>query len=538
MVFYYYIVMALFKNVSLKIKPKRIIEHDLSPDDTEPQPINFETYYDVYKKCPELVGVINTLVTDIIGSGWTLTGDDKKIKAMNKLLIDINFRAKLKNFLIHAFLTGEGYLEYQKVNREKAYELVKRTYKDFVSKVRVEKSYRNKINFNKKFIDKEAKRILKFIEDNYVLPFNLNNIKSSTIEIKVNDKGDVIGYIQKVNNEEIKFSPEEIIRWGPFNLGEVYNFTPTKSVLSDIATLIFAKEYAGKFFENGGEPNAIYILPKARGLDDRNYQVLKKELQEARKKKNWHKVMVFTGEVQREKLNDFNKDLEFPQLIKEMTMRILMAFGVPPTQTPFGSTLKGSARELNENYWKNIDFWQRELEDLFNKYIFNDYGITFRLSKPYKIDELREAQILGILVDRGLISLKEARERIGYYGEIPNDLLPKQPRRDLPQRDLGDRQDARGLGMDVGRRLANLVPSISKSQLVIDFDDPNVKKVNVDDFIKIVEARGTFQTQKVFYKDNGDTYILYYSDGLFIYYTEVNKEDFNDELLMGAIKVV
>jgi len=518
--------MQLLKNVVLKF-PKRLVPREWPDDEPQPTPISYKTLYDTFEQCPEVVSAITAPVTDMLSDGFDLIqlkGAKKRKEQMLAHLEKIDFLPKCFQQLVHGFITGDGYLEYQGLSHQKVASIVNKV---------VDKMYGERIvNLTKETKFNVRSKILEKINKNIVLPFNIWNIRSDTIKIKVDKHGNPIGYVQEVDSgDRIKFKPDEIIHWKPYDLGKAYGFTPLKSALNDTATLLFAKEYAGKFFENGGVPNFIFTLPKSRGLSDRNYQLLKHEIKEANTKGKWHKSMVFTGEVNIQKINDFNKDMEFAELIKQMTYRIFMCFGTPITVTPLGVGSKAAGREMNEMYWKRISFWQTKYEYLLNNSIFLKHGFKIVFRKTYKIDELREAQIIGILRDRDLISEREARLRIGYLDDKEPGPEPKRPQRDLPRRDLGDRQDARGLGNDVGARLASYK-----------FKDYGYMEVSWDYFKRIVDYFSPFQTAKILYRETENYWELFFSDGTINYKCIVPKSDIDEDemrlLLVNAIPIV
>jgi len=507
--------MPLLKNKRIKLFPKREINRSIWTDDDETQPtsVNLDTLYRVFEECSELYSIINVLVTDILSDGFDIVaqkdsgGVTKKSKRMEKHLLQINFYKKLERFLIHTFITGDGYFEIKRIPN-------------------ISKSIKNIVN-KFQFISKdEISEIYKNIDEEIIFPFNIWNIKSSTMEMAVDKTGQPLYYVQKVDGNEIKFSPDQIIHFSLTNLGSVYSIPPTYPLLDDIATLLSAKHYAGKFFENGGIPNNIFVIKNGRGLEDRNYQVLKTEIREMRNKKNWQKNLVLTGDVEVQKLNEFNKDLEFRNLIELMTHRLLMAYGVPPIRLGIIDK-KSNNKEMTEGYWKRINFLQKEIEELLNNKIFNNYGLYFKFRRSYKIDEIREAQIVSILYDRGLITSREARLKMGYVNDInKNEAPPVMRGNDLPYRDMGDRQEGgRGRGVDVGAKLVS--PANKEMDLRKSLD---ILEVSFNDFVNIVEKLVPFNEAKIFYKktikDNVIGYELYFSDQVFKYKSFISEELF------------
>jgi len=448
--------MGLFTNSKLSV-PKRQIPSFSSwtegQNEKEANPINYETFYNAYKQCPEFLAVIESIVTDIVSDGGTITSDKKNpknIEAMDEHLLKIDFVKKLKQWLRHGLLTGDGYMEFHILTSGKFDNIVSECFKSIYDRKisKGVKDIRLLKNINKRWNEKSSIK---------KLPFNIYPIKTTGMTKIVGRDGELKNYRQNVNAKITEFEKEEIINWMPINIGEVYGMTPAQAVTDDIATLLYAKQYAGKFFENGGVPNIIFILEKARGMGDRNYEVAKTEIKAARKRKNWQKSMVLTGGgggIKIEKINDFKKDMEFIELINVCIRNIAMGFGVPPSKVPYKMETKGDLKEMNEGYWKDINEFQNQIERIVNKKIFNLYDMKWRFNRTYKIDEMREAQIIALLRDRELITEKEARNRIGYFTEKEKEAnSATRPSADVKHRDPGDKQDARGTGVDNGARL-------------------------------------------------------------------------------------
>ena len=75
-----------------------------------------------------------------------------------------------------------------------------------------------------------------------------------------------------------------------------------------------------------------------------------------------------TGKVKSEKMNDFNKDLEFNELIDKFTYRIMMAWNIPNSRLPFVNLPIKSSTDSNEGYYKKINRIQKEIEEKLKIY--------------------------------------------------------------------------------------------------------------------------------------------------------------------------
>lgn len=375
--------------------------------------VDISTLYDVAKKSPEVTAALFALVEDILSDGWKYEGAKSGSDEAEEFEMNSQLFKKLSNSIFDMLLTGNGYLLKLSINEERIKNLLERLSQKEVMK---------RFDLNKKDIKKQVFYELR--QKNAFKPKDLQVLKSDTVNIKYDEHGKIVHYKQSVQNNTKIFSPEEIIHLTPMNLGgSVFGFNSVEPLLSDIATLIFAKNYAGNFFENNGVPNLIVNLPEAMGEEDRNYQVLQQALKEGKKKVNKWRALVTTGPTEVTQIEPFSKEMQFVDMIREFKQIVLMALGVPP-QRVNPQEVKGSGQnELRayEGYFKKINFLQKIIEGKLNKELFSHFGrIKFKFNRTYKIDELREANIVAILADRKLITVEQAREMMGMEKELGN----------------------------------------------------------------------------------------------------------------------
>jgi len=498
--------------------------------------VNIDTLYEVVKKSPEVVASLNALVEDIMSDGYKFEGAKKPIEDTNKFVERSSFYKKLSNALFDFLLTGNGYQLKLSVEENRIKELLNRISQKEVIK---------KFGFKQKDVTKKIFFELK--QKGTFKPKDLQVLKSSTIKIDYDKNGRINNYIQRVGSNKNIYKPNEIIHLSAINLGgSIYGFTALEPLLSDIGTLIFAKEYAGKFFENDGVPNMMINLPEAMGESDRNYQLLKQQITELKKKENKWRALITTGNTQITQIDKFTKDMQFIELVNHFTKIVLMAIGVPP-QRINPSDIKGAPNELRtyEGYFKKINFLQRIIEDILNKNLFSEFNVKLRFNRSYKIDELREANIVAILADRGLISVEEAREMMGMEKEMKGK----------PINQRGQDQDIRALeGQDTRKpeeeelsepknrmdKPDNKIAGKTITKLHKKYDNP--QEVNWIDFRNLVERIMPFQDANVLYREDEDSIVLYFHDGKWAYKTKLDKSkidnDFKFYYLRNAVRLL
>jgi HK97 family phage portal protein len=505
--------------------------------------ISVDTLYDVVKHCPEANACFLAQIEDIAADYWrftALTSQGKDIKS-DKTAKSTLAKAKefeTKSDYYHKFVdagwdsvvTGNGYILKLSVDKEKLKSIMENMTRYLAKKFNV-KMKRGEIF---KFIKQDWKDI--------EVPNDLQVLKSSTVKINFDKTGEIASYTQEVKGEKRVYRPEDIIHLKSNSIGgQPYGYSRLEPLLSDIGTLIFAKEFAGKYFENDGIPYFIFMMPD-ESPGGRNYKLLKKELRDLRKKGEKYKSLVLTGNVQNEQVNKFNKDMEFAKLIEHFTINIFVGLGVPAYRVNYTPQQKDVAAQnlgkLETGYYKRIAFLQKSWESILNKHLWSLFNVKKTFKRSYKIDEMREAEIIRILTEVGAITLEEARERIGMDPEIPKGTMAKTIGSDKRIDMDKDKKREQGTDTEQKDKMDNKLKSVSKSFM-------DAIDVPFSNFVIVVEHHvgiNNFDKGKVLYIETPDSFTLYFSDGIWKYKTvvdknKVNNEQFKTERLRNFIKI-
>jgi HK97 family phage portal protein len=475
--------------------------------------------YTTVRNSPECMACINAIVEDIMSDGWRFEGSKSAVEKAEKFETMSNFWEILTDTLIDMLITGDGYILKLNWNDEK------------------------RKSFTQKIVEKVAGVSEKEIADlvDKEIPKDLQMVKSKTMQIKFNDTGVVTGYAQTANGKKKEWSPQEIIhiRRGAIG-GQPYGFTPLESMLSDIATLIFAKEFAGKFFENDGMPDWLVNLPDSTP-GDKTYNFVKKEMNEMKDRKQKHRSLIATGNMTITEINKWKKDMEFPNLIRHFTQLILMGWGVPPYRVNYVMDMKTSDQQtgkIETGYYKNISFTQKSIENALNKYLWAQFKVKMKFRRAYKIDEMREAQIIQLLSTTGALSMEEARERMGMEPEMKGE----------PLNAVGD---DKAIDFESDKKRESGDKKVDEPKDTTDNKLKQLIKKSVNeaieiswfDFKRVVEQKvgeDNFSRGKVFFKENYDTnqYILYFNDGQWTYTTRVDMTpEFRELYIPSAIRI-
>lgn len=385
--------------------------------------INVDTLYKTIRASPEVASCIVASIEDLMADSWRYIGSKSAKDKAKAFQYKANVYKTLSNAFFDLIGTGDAYILKLSVDEEAVKSLIKKLTEKIGKTLGVD--IKKQIKFDEN-TTKEA--VYELLKQDLKQPQDLQLLKASTVTINFDKTGKVLSYEQKVGGEIVRvYSPKDIIHLSLFNIGgQPYGFTPLETALSDIATLIFAKEFAGKYFENDGIPYFLFHMPDAKP-DDRNYNLLVKELKELKKEANKYRSLVLTGNVVAQQVNKFNKDMEFAKLVQHFTQVILMTMGMPAHRVNLTIDVRqvgGAVNRAYEGYYKKLSFIQQIVENSLNSELWKDFNVEMRFNKIYKIDEMREAQVVQVLTQAGLVTVEEAREMMGLEPEKPKGTEP------------------------------------------------------------------------------------------------------------------
>lgn len=507
---------------------------------TDEYGVTVQTLYDTVAKSPEVMACITALIEDIMADGWRFNSVVKSGKSKSAIDKAVLFQEKSKfysvltNALLDLFITGDAYILKLSVSEDQI--------KSVIDKLTTKMAKSMHVEINK---DTIYELVNQDLIDSAEKIKDLQLMKASTVVINFDETAQIVSYEQRVQGKSRVWKPADVIHLTFMNVGgQPYGFTPLGTLLSDIATLIFAKEYAGKYFENDGIPTFMFQMPKEHPGSP-NYEKLKSELKELRKQTNKWKSLVLTGEIDYKEIQKWNKDMEFAKLISHFTQIILMAYGVPAHRVNLTIDVRqigGAVNRAYEGYYKKINFNQQCIQEVLNRDLWINFKVRMQFKETYKIDELREAQIVQILAQIGSHTISELREKMGDEPELPKGEMPTKTsptfgNADTDTNQMKDTQDEN----KVKEKLDNKLKSINDDSLLVKYGD----------FVVIVENKvgsGRFQKANVLYMEVNDAIFLFFNDGNWKYKTKVDKSrvkeqtgltlaQFRVEVLGNAIKL-
>ncbi len=289
-------------------------------------------------------------------------------------------------------------------------------------------------NIETKELEFKAHRMVERIKDDNPekLAKKLRHVASSTISIHT-DEYEVLKYIQRVGVNTKEFSPEEIIVFKLMPLdGKVYPFPPMEALLAEVYLLWLITQNYVSFFENGGKPDNVFILPKEIA-GSKNHKYLIDTLRKYKKIQNKHGNLVFTGDLNIEKLMEVEHQMENKDLGLYIVGVLAMFYGVPVNRIPFlvgKAAAGGDAGGLADSgYWRKISVWQSKIELGYNRQLWRTYfGVEMKFRRGYLQDEVRETandmqktNVVEQRLELGLWDLASA----GSYLKIDPEVIKK-----------------------------------------------------------------------------------------------------------------
>lgn len=365
------------------------------------------------RRSPAVIGFLNIIATDILSDDITFEpinerrGSGKNRIKQSEEFWKVNKGAEVLEETIYDMLTtGIGYNWKGTIKEKEAKEICRRIITE-----------RNK-GLETKEIEFKADQLYELVAGGEVssLAKKLRHVPSSTMSIKTNAH-EVTEFIQRVGVNMKKYSPEEILQFKliPFD-GKPYPLPPLEVVFSELYLLWLITQNNISFFENGGHPDKIFVLPKEIA-GSRNHKMLVSILKKYKKIQNKHGNLVFTGDIKVEDLMKVESQMQHKDLGLYIVGVLAMFYGIPVGRIPFlvgKAANNGDAGGLADSgYWRKISVWQSKIEETYNSAIFEPHFRTrIKFSRGYKQDEVRETQTAKQKTD-----IAEQRIRLGLWDE-------------------------------------------------------------------------------------------------------------------------
>ena len=335
-------------------------------------------------RTPELIRIVAAVQEDVLGDGIYFTGADSAVKKAQDFW-DRNFmKEELKKAMFDWLLYGDGYLWKGHFTKSQLEGAGSRA----LSKVRsfqdIPDDFGPNVTTAFKARDEDSINVIR-------------HAPSSTMNIHLNIPKTAIDFFQQIISgiPTETYRVNEIVHAKYWTVsGKVYGFSPAMSLIVELQAIGYIKDYATGFFKEGGWPDWLFSFKNEPAKSPRIREMVEK-LQKYKHPIHKHGNLVVGGDLTAQKLNDFGKDMEFRQLLIQLTGIIAHAYGLPAGRISsiIGAEVKvstGSDDLANEAYWAMIrnhkDYW----EELLNSQIFSTFGkVKIQFPQSHKVDEVR-----------------------------------------------------------------------------------------------------------------------------------------------------
>ncbi len=397
---------------------------------------SFKTFMKWARRSPQLMGFLGIIATDMISDQVEFnpldksSGRNRVLKA--KAFWELNQGMDVTEETIYDMLiNGIGYNWLGKIDETQLKEFCELAIREIIPELKAEE-LEYKADHMVKLIRKDSPE--KMVK-------KLRHVAASTMSIHT-DEYEVLKYIQRVGVNKKTFSPDEILvfKLMPFD-GKVMPFPPMEAILSEIYLLWLITQNYVSFFENGGKPDNVFILPKELA-GSKNHKYLIDTLTKYKKIQNKHGNLVFTGDLTIEKLMEIEHQMENKDLGLYLTSVLAMMYGVPVNRIPFlvGKAAAGgdSGGLADTGYWRKISVWQSKIESTFNRELWGPhFGVEMKFRRGYLQDEVRETQnamqqtsVAEQRLRLGLWTVEEAGSYLNIEPEIVKEAQEQKKKRD------------------------------------------------------------------------------------------------------------
>ena len=356
-----------------------------SPDNS------FKTFMKWARRSPQLMGFLNIIATDMLSDDVKFETIDKN-SGRNRVLKAKSFwelndgKNVAEETIYDMLINGVGYNWIGKLNETQLKEFCELSIKEIMPEIKSED-----LEFKAEVMVEKIK------EDNSEeIAKKLRHIAASTMSINSNEY-ETINYVQRVGVNTREFSREEIMIFKliPFD-GKIYPFPPMEAILAEVYLIWLITQNYISFFENGGKPDNVFILPKELA-GSKNHNYLIDTLKKYKKIQNKHGNLVFTGDLSIEKLMEVEHQMEHKDLSLYLVSVLAMFYGIPIGRIPFlvGKAASGgdAGGLADTGYWRKISVWQSKMEIVYNIKLWNPFfGVNMKFGRGYLQDEVRETQ--------------------------------------------------------------------------------------------------------------------------------------------------
>lgn len=235
----------------------------------------------------------------------------------------------------------------------------------------------------------------------------------------------VEGYIYEANAAKVAFGPHEVVHFRYFSpADDFYGLSPLAAAADSIATDLFAVAYNQGFFRRGARPEGIITSQVELSEDElKRLRAQFEELYAGVEKA--HRVMILGADLEWKTLGLPPADAQFLDQRRLSREEICAVFGVPPAVVGIYEYANYANAQLQRKlFWgETILPKLRRIAGTINEQLTPHFSpaleFEFETSAVPALqeDSQERAQVAATVVQRGIMTINEVRERL--YGLPP-----------------------------------------------------------------------------------------------------------------------
>lgn len=330
------------------------------------------------KSTPELIGILDTLVTDhFLGPVDFFDVDEKplgstRLKNAKKWWVDKEVRRTFQGTGFDYFVDGSSFGWWNNISNS-----LSSKQKELLTKVK-------DLGFDE-LVDKMVRE-----------PRKISYLPATTVEI-VHNSEQILGYKQDAAGKVITWKPENVVHiklmeWN----GEVRGFSGIKALVHEIALMQMIKINLHASLENGGSPDNLIGMKNANGTSKARFDRFKTAMESFTHIRKSHGNMTIDADVTVQPLGSTLKDMEYRELAMFVLSEFALASGIPTSRIPFMMVGSGGTANKGELSGNSEDAYEKKKnnrritwEDKWNP-IFRKAGFMFRFRRDNLQDDVRE----------------------------------------------------------------------------------------------------------------------------------------------------
>lgn len=260
------------------------------------------------------------------------------------------------------------------------------------------------------------------VRDARGLPYVLHKIDCLSMNYRLAESGEILGYEQRLSRgtqKVIPFQPDEVIRWWrPSPRAAMQALSPIELLTNAIYAEQQMQNWSHRFFRNGARPPYWISTP---GDEEEAARLIAFHREHYTGAKNAHVPLVLHSGAQLHEFSRPSVDVDFLKGRQENRDEILAIFGVPPAMVGLiesGNIGGGTGESQHKSFQYNaVDPLLRLIFEKFNfRVVLQGFGISdWRIATRYADyrDDKEVAEVQDKRIRVGLSTLNEERAAMG-----------------------------------------------------------------------------------------------------------------------------